>query len=338
MRLPNGYGTVVKLSGNRRNPYAARKTKGFNEKGHPNFINIGYYATKAEDLIALAEYNRNPYDIDARKITMEELYEKWSARSFAKMSKSSVGSMKSAYKHCELLHKVKYIKIKSFHMQDCIDKCGKGYSTQWAIKNLFGHLDKFALEMDIIVKSNAALTTAESIPETSKRPFTDEEVAALWKSKEQDWVDSVLFFLYTGFRLTEMLTLETANIDLEAGTMQGGIKTKAGKNRIVPIHSKIFDIVKRRCEEGNEYLFSYNGNKCSNNQYYIFWRQIMQDHGIEHTPHECRHTFRSRLDSAGANRTCINLMMGHVSKDVGERIYTHKTLDELKAAIELIED
>lgn len=57
---------------------------------------------------------------------------------------------------------------------------------------------------------------------------------------------------------------------------------------------------------------------------------------MNHTPHETRHTFRTSLDSAGANKKCIDLMMGHKSKDVGERVYTHKTLDELKEAIELI--
>jgi integrase len=56
----------------------------------------------------------------------------------------------------------------------------------------------------------------------------------------------------------------------------------------------------------------------------------------EHTPHDCRHTFRSRLDSAGANKRCVDLMMGHKSKDVGERVYTHKTTEELKLNIELI--
>ena len=28
--------------------------------------------------------------------------------------------------------------------------------------------------------------------------------------------------------------------------------------------------------------------------------------------------------------------MGHVSKDTGNRVYNHKTLDELKAAVEMI--
>ena len=58
--------------------------------------------------------------------------------------------------------------------------------------------------------------------------------------------------------------------------------------------------------------------------------------GIEKTPHECRHTFESRLDSAGANRKCIDLMMGHKSKDVGNRVYNHKTIQDLKIAIELV--
>jgi len=30
--------------------------------------------------MALADYNRNPYDVEAAKITMKELYEKWLAR------------------------------------------------------------------------------------------------------------------------------------------------------------------------------------------------------------------------------------------------------------------
>jgi integrase len=55
-----------------------------------------------------------------------------------------------------------------------------------------------------------------------------------------------------------------------------------------------------------------------------------------HTPHECRHTFRSWLDNAGANKVCIDRLMGHVSETVGERIYTHKTISDLRKAIELL--
>ena len=81
-----------------------------------------------------------------------------------------------------------------------------------------------------------------------------------------------------------------------------------------------------------------NGQKCGLQQYYRFWNQIMDKINLNHTPHECRHTFRSRLDSAGANKRCIDLILGHKSKDVGERIYTHKTIQELKYAVGLVTD
>lgn len=336
MRNPNGYGSVVRLSGNRRRPFAVRKTVGFNEKNHPIYLPIGYTATREEAMILLAEYNKEPWDIDAEKVTLEALYDQWCEKKLPKIGKSTQGSLKSAYKHCAKIKGMKYKEIKSFHMQDCIDNCGCGYSTQWAIKNFFGHLDRFALEIDVINKSYSMLTTAEPIPETSKKPFADEEVNALWGMQIKPWVDSVLVFMYSGFRISELLEMKTANVDLVAGTFQGGTKTASGKNRIVPIHSKILELVKHRVEAGDEYLFTHKKKKVSTAQYYIFWNDIMEQLGTEHTPHECRHTFRSRLDSAGANKVCIDLFMGHKSKEVGERVYTHKTLGELKNAIELI--
>ena len=142
MKNPNGYGTVVKLSGNRRHPFAVRKTVGWNEKGHPIYQSIGYTSTREEGLMLLAEFNRNPYDIDLHKITVLEVYHMWSDRDFPKMSKGSVSSLKSAWKHCTSVYQLKYKELKAYQMQDCIDNCGCGYSTQWAIKNLFGHLDK----------------------------------------------------------------------------------------------------------------------------------------------------------------------------------------------------
>lgn len=336
MKNPNGYGSVVKLSGNRRNPYVARKTKGWDERGYPVYDVIGYYPTREAGMIALAEYNRNPYDIDAAKITFSGLFDKWSEKKLPKLGTSLQRSLKSAFKHCVTIEKLRYKDLRSYHMQDCIDGCGCGYSTQGTIKNLFGHLDRFAMELDVIQKMYSPLTTSEPIPDTTKQPFTDAEVNTVWTIQNDEWVDSVLVLLYGGWRIGELLTLQTANVDLKNWTIRGGIKTRAGKDRIVPIHTKIRPFVQRRFEQGNQYLFSDEGEKCSTSAYYEFWYQIMGKLNTKHTPHECRHTFRSRLDSAGANKVCIDLMMGHKSKEVGEKVYTHKTIEELRAAIELI--
>ena len=48
-----------------------------------------------------------------------------------------------------------------------------------------------------------------------------------------------------------------------------------------------------------------------------------------------KNVFGFTLDSNGANRECIYMLMGHVSKDVSNRVYNHKTLEELRTAIEL---
>ena len=178
MKNPNGFGTVVHLSGNRRNPWAVRKTNGFNEKGYPIYINIGYTATKEEGLIMLAEYNKSPWDIEADKITLRELYDLWLEKRGRKLKSANLSSPKSAYKHCEKLSNMKYNEIKAYHMQDTIDSCGRGYSTQGAIKNLWGHLDRFAMELDVINKRNSELISSAPIPETTKKVFTDD---VLWR-------------------------------------------------------------------------------------------------------------------------------------------------------------
>lgn len=65
MKLPNGYGTVKKMSGNRRRPYMVRKTAGWRydeakDKTVQEYITIGYAATRKEGLQMLAEFNQIP--------------------------------------------------------------------------------------------------------------------------------------------------------------------------------------------------------------------------------------------------------------------------------------
>ena len=332
MKLPNRYGTVTKLSGNRRRPWVAREGQSGRQKP------IGYAATREEALMILAQYNKSPWDVETDKITLQELYELWLEKKAPKLGKGNQQSLKSAYRHCSNLSNVRYNQIKAFQMQDTIDSCGCGYSTQGAIKNLWGHLDRFAMELDVSSKRYSELLTAAPIPPTSRVPFTDEEVDRLWENQNMPWVDTVLIFLYSGWRISELMAITPDDVDLEAGTMKGGTKTNAGKNRIVPIHSKIKPLVEARLAEGGTHLISYNGKKLNESQYRTFWGEIMEALQMKHTPHECRHTFESRLDAAGGNRRCIDLLMGHVSKDTGNRVYNHKTLAQLQETVELIQN
>ena len=331
IKYPNRYGTITKLSGKRRRPFIVKEGQSGQQKV------IGYAATKAEAMILLAQYNNNPWDIETSKITLQQLYELWLQKRAVKLGKSNQGSLKASYNYCKSLANTPYRQIRAYEMQDCIDSCNLSHYTQSNIKNLWAHLDRFAIELDIISKRYSDLLTIAPTPETNRKIFTEEEIAQIWKNQNIEYMDTVLFFLYTGFRFSEMINLKVENVDLDNNTMIGGVKTKAGKNRVVPIHSKIKGIVQNRVECSQKgYLFEYKGKKWSSSFYRIIWSDLMSTLNMNHIPHECRHTFRSRLDSAGANKVCIDRIIGHKSNDTGERVYTHKTLQELKNAIELL--
>ena len=88
MRNPNGFGTVARLSGNRRRPFIIKKVVGWNNKGHPIYDIVGYAATREEGLMILSEYNRDPWDVDRAKITMKELFEFWKEKKDSSWGKS----------------------------------------------------------------------------------------------------------------------------------------------------------------------------------------------------------------------------------------------------------
>jgi len=78
-------------------------------------------------------------------------------------------------------------------------------------------------------------------------PFTDEEILRIWNSKDSvPFADMILIGIYSGWRPQELSILQIADIDLEAVTMKGGLKTDAGKNRIMPIHSIIKPLIENR--------------------------------------------------------------------------------------------
>lgn len=341
MKLPNRYGTVVRLSGTRRNPFAAKKFAGYHENGHAKYTIVGYYPTREAALTALAQYNKDPWNLEMERITVDGLYSLWLEKKAQKLGKANRASIAAAWTHCVGVRFIRYKELRAYQMQDCIDSCGLGHSTQANIKNLFYHLDRFALELDLSGKQYSTLLTVASELGTTRTPFADSEVAALWRLRGDVWADSALIMLYSGWRISEFLGLELEQVVIEdterkLGTMQGGVKTRAGKGRIVPIHSRIFDIVTRYRARNKKHLFEPNGRRVNPITYYRGWSKVMERIGVSHVPHECRHTLRTWLDAAGANKTAIDRIMGHASLGTGERVYTHKTIEDLRNAIELV--
>lgn len=336
MKNPNGYGSVFKLSGNRRKPWCARVTVGWTDEGKQQYKILGYYEERSEALIDLAKYNDNPYDLDNNKITFAEVYEKWSEEKFPKISESNIRGYRTSFNKCMKLHDVKFKQLRKMHMRRVIDENNHlSYQVRMKLKTLFSQLYKFAIENDIVEKDYARFVDPGEETTTIERiPFTQKEIETLWKNIDKPYVDSVLIMIYSGLRVGELLEMKTKDIDLKNRIMIGGLKTKAGKNRAIPIHKNIVKLI----DTSGEYLItSPTGKKFSYNNY--IQRQftpLMRELKMFHLPHDCRHTAATMLDNADVNRTIIKLILGHTSDDITERVYTHKTHAQLVEAIDKI--
>lgn len=336
MRLPNGFGSVYKLAGNRRNPYIARKTIGWDENGKQLYFTVGYFSTRVEGLAALAEHYARDYDPALRRMTFAELYRRWAREKYRDISESNIRGYKAAFKHAAPLHGVRFSDLRTAQLQRVLDGCPRGYQTRKKIQILFSQLYRYAMEHDICTKNYAAFLRLGRNPGSREKiPFNKEEIAALAARPEGE---SVLILLYSGLRVSELLELRTENIDLKARTMRGGKKTAAGKDRIIPIHKRILPIVRRLCARGVGPLL--RGNEGEALTYHAYrsriWDPLMTDLGLEHTPHDTRHTFISMASDAGADPIAVKRIVGHACGDITERVYTHKSLAQLRRAMDLI--
>lgn len=336
MKNPNGYGSVYKLAGNRRRPWTARVTVGWTDDGKQKYKNLGYFEERSDAMIALAQYNNDPYDLDNNKITFAEIYEKWSEEKFPKISDSNIRGYKTSFNKCAQLHGMKFRQIKKMHMQRVINENEHlSYQVRMKLKTLFSQLYQFAVENDIVEKDYSKFVEAgEQTTKIVRTPFSDAEIETLWRNLDIPYVDTILIMIYSGMRVGELLSIKSANVNIDRQILIGGIKTKASIDRTIPIHDRILPLINL----DNEHLVvSPTGKKMSYNNY--IQRQftpIMKKLGMNHLPHDCRHTTATLLDNAGVDRTIVKLILGHASNDVTERVYTHKTPEQLLKAINTI--
>ena len=348
MKLPNGYGSVHKLPGNRRKPWRVRKTVGWDtdfDAGtcRQKYITIGYYATQKEALQALANYNANPYDISSNTITFEELYKKWSEVHFETIVPSARRTWKSAYSYCKPLYNMRMKDIRVNHLEQTIKDAAVGDNTKGRMKSLFNLMYKYALKHEIVDKNYAAMCDSikKPKPEIVRIPFTESEIQQLWDNIAFPFVDMVLIGIYSGFRPQELAILKIDDIDLEAETIIGGLKTDAGKNRTVPIHPLIADLVKtnydRAIQMKSEYLFNdengQQGTWLTYDKYRGRFNKVMKKLKMEHRPHDTRHTFITKAKESGVNEYILKLIVGHEIQDITEKVYTHRTLEDMRKEI-----
>lgn len=349
MRMGNGNGSVFKMKDKRRKPWRVVVTLGIEydeEKGKAVQKRrvIGNYATQREALDALHEHFKTPYDIDARKVTFAEVYERWSEGHFKTIMPSSARTWKSAYTRFAPIQTMRFADVRPIHIEGCMGQPDVSDIIKGRMKNLSAMMYRFAIKHEIASTNYADLCDSVKTPppEIVRIPFTEEEERALWENLDFPFADMLLIGMYSGWRPQELTNLRLADVDLENRFFVGGMKTKAGRNRTVPIHSKVYDLVEQRyhksTQEGGLYLF--NNEKGGHMSYHMYWtrfnRIIDKFQMLSHRPHDTRHTFVTKAKNAKMDEYLLKLIVGHEIADVTEKVYTHRSTEELKVEIEKI--
>lgn len=350
MKRANGTGSIVKLSGNRRRPWAV-KVSGRDEYGYVIQRIVSYHEKASDAQAALEEYNRVKAagaapSVDKLSTTVADVFEAWKAREYRKLKPASITSHNAAWnKRVSRFAARKMRDLTLDELQALLDEDEDAGLSQSSINNdvlLIKALYGYAMERDIVGKDYSQYLDIPSVG--AKRPrdaLNDLQLAKLadLAATGVPWADTALMLCYTGFRVSEFLQLTRFSYHPEdGGYLQGGLKTDAGKNRIVPIHPKIRPYLAAWLAKGGETIICNNSGKpITAPAYRDYFHPLAEAIGAPAaTPHWCRHTFATRLHASKADPLTVKWLMGHSTKSDITAHYTHDTIEALKEAVLLL--
>jgi integrase/recombinase XerD len=154
---------------------------------------------------------------------------------------------------------------------------------------------------------------------------------------------TMLEVLYaSGLRITELVTLELANVNQRQGVVR--VIGKGNKERLVPTGENALDWLSRYlCDArlsllpaGGSVLFPSRLGRVMTRQ--TFWHAIKKyalQAGIQKniSPHTLRHAFATHLVDNGADLRAVQMMLGHSDLSTTQ-IYTHVAQQRLKALVQ----
>lgn len=371
-RLPSGFGTIRYIGADRRNCYAVHPPSTIDAIGRVNRpAAICYVDDWIKGFTVLTAYKAGTYtpgmekrlevantsDVDVlvqriiadysmikgveekhpetKELTFSEMYEKFIKWKFEenKSKEFSDGlkrGLRAGYKHCHPLHERIFASLKYQDFQDTVNNSGLKYGGKRWMVTLIKQMSKYAVMYEYIDTDKSVHLCINQMDDSEHGiPFTDEDLAVLWKNKDNSTAEFILIMCYSGYRVEAFQTLE---VNLEEKYFLGGVKTDSGKNRMVPIHSSIFDMVKRRIDRDGKIL-TVKQDSVRKHMY-----KFLESVGMEkHTPHDCRHTFSALCEKYGVNENDRKRMLGHsFGNDITNAVYGHRTIEDLRSEIEKI--
>lgn len=351
MRLPNGFGQITEIKGkNLRKPFRAMVSVGKASNGRPVCRLLkpqAYFSTYNEAYLALSEYNKNPYDLDTT-ITVEELYAQWSEKYFETLSsESSKRTVKAAWAYCEPLYHMAVKELRARHIKGVIENIISP-NTKSRVKSLFNLMLDYAVEYELVDRNYARTFNIDPVTiadiKSGKKEhvsFNNDEIKKLWENITVPYVDVILIQTYMGWRPQELGLIEISNVDVENWTIKGGMKTEAGKNRIVPVPTLLRELVEDKYNSAilnnSRYLISKDGELMTYDKYRHRFDDVMKELGmVDHRPHDPRKTFVTLAKKYNVDEYAIKRIVGHSISDITEAVYTDRDVKWLAEEMDKI--
>lgn len=145
---------------------------------------------------------------------------------------------------------------------------------------------------------------------------------------------AMLELLYaTGMRVTELVSLDLAHMDLERNTVR--CTGKGGKARDLPVGESARSALLRYVDEGRPALagnrasaalfLNHHGERLTRQGFWLIIKGYAKQAGMEKiTPHTLRHSFATHMLHGGAALRSVQELLGH-SSIATTQVYTHVT-------------
>ena len=248
----------------------------------------------------------------------KDKYERPEIRTFSESTKLNIHK---GLAHLQCLNERPFSSLRLSDLQNALDQIEAPTMQDQARAVLHG-IYKFAVMHEIVEKDYSMGLVVMAHEKEHGQPFTPDEIRKLYELRDDPIAELLLIMIYSGFRISAYRTM---TVNLKERCFQGGVKTAAGKDRIVPIHSFIYPMVKKR-----KILIP------DIKRYGATISDWCRDHGMDHTPHHTRHTFSALCEKYEVKENDRKRLLGHAFQDVTNAVYGHRDLEDLRREIEKI--
>lgn len=349
MRNANGYGTVYKLKGNRRNPWTARITVGkklsSTGKVYPEYQYLGYYRTRTEANNALAYYHARPKERStSKRMTLDNLYKRWYNDVLQDAALDKQRRYNYSWEALTALHNVDINDVTIEMIETILHSSGITKTLQSKCKTTLKAIYAYAAKHEWCTTDKSSLMSLISIKGEVKKNRVHQriskEIIKSIQSDQSDIADLALILIYTGLRNKELVDLTLADIHLDQRYFcVTDAKTPAGV-REVPIHVNLLPIfekwIQRNSGEADAQFIHPLDTKNNYVTQAIFRYRFSCQYKEQFQLHDTRVTFVSRMQeiTPPIPPVILKSIVGHKSNDLTIDVYTRIDIKEKIAWID----